>query len=434
MVLFEPAVTVASMGPSEEQVVVERVAVTPLSVGRRSPTSLIFFPFAPTSMYECCPYEVIEIESSEALRRHLDREGSLRNVVVQGIDLAGSDVEAALTTVPAEDACFLGCQLSDAAEQHVRETGGTIFPDFVGVPFRPYRASLYSPDELMEGYERGQPDTRNQTVDARIYRYFKDRKRDGRDVPIMDALAFRIHDHAIDNALRDLLSPDDGPDRQVVGIMGGHQLARDTDLYRRVARVARRLTRAGLFVATGGGPGAMEAANLGAALAPHAPAALNDAVDTLAAAPHYTDDAYLDRALDVCERYPDRAESLAVPTWFYGHEPSNLFSTHVAKYFANSIREDGLLAIATYGVVYAPGSAGTIQEVFMDAAQNHYETFGPASPMVFLDRTYWTETKPVYPLMETLATDTPFEDCLTATDDVEATVSFIEDHAATREA
>jgi hypothetical protein len=178
----------------------------------------------------------------------------------------------------------------------------------------------------------------------------------------------------------------------------------------------------------------MEAANLGAALALYEPNAVDDAVDTLAAAPHYTDDAYLDHAFDVRDRYPDRAGSLAVPTWFYGHEPSSLFSTHVAKYFANSIRKDGLLAIATYGVVYAPGSAGTIQEVFMDAAQNHYETFGPASPMVFLDRTYWTETKPVFPLMKTLAADTAHEECLTATDDVETAVSRIEDHAPTRPA
>ena len=35
----------------------------------------------------------------------------------------------------------------------------------------------------------------------------------------------------------------------------------------------------------------------------------------------------------------------------------------MAKYFSNSLREDGLLAIATHGVVYAPGSAGTTQDV-----------------------------------------------------------------------
>ena len=385
-------------------------------------------------MYDCCPHDIIEIESAEALRRHIAQEESLRNTAVQGIDLTAPDIDAALTSVSAEDACFLGCELSEAAEEHVRETGGTVFPGFVGVPFRPYRSSLYTPAELMDGYERGHPETRDETTDARIYRYFKARKRDGRDAPVMDALAFRIHDHAIDNALRDLLFPDDGADRRVVGIMGGHQLRRDDALYRQVVRLAWRLTQAGFFVATGGGPGAMEAANLGAALAPYGLDALDDAVDRLASAPHYEDDAYVDRAYDVREHYPDRAESLAVPTWFYGHEPSNLFSTHVAKYFANSIREDGLLAIATYGVVYAPGSAGTIQEVFMDAAQNHYETFGPASPMVFLDRTYWTETKPVYPLVETLADGTPYEDQLILTDDVDTVVSRMETHAPTRAA
>jgi predicted Rossmann-fold nucleotide-binding protein len=384
-------------------------------------------------MYDCCPHDITEIESPQALLRYVEREGSLRNTAIQGVDLTDPDVEAALTSVSTEDACFLGCDLSETAEQHVRATGGTIFPGFVGVPFRPYRASLYTPAELMEGYEHGRPDTRTDTRDARIYRYFKDRKRDGRDAPVMDALAFRIHDHAIDNALRDLLFPGDRDERRVVGIMGGHQLQRDAPLFRQVAHLAWRLTRAGFFVATGGGPGAMEAANLGAALASYEPDAVDDAVDRLAPAPHYEDDAYLDRALDVRDRYPDRAESLAVPTWFYGHEPSNLFSTHVAKYFANSIREDGLLAIATHGVVYAPGSAGTIQEVFMDAAQNHYETFGPASPMVFLDRTYWTETKPVYPLMQTLAADTPYHDWLTATDDITTVVSLIEEHATVRD-
>jgi predicted Rossmann-fold nucleotide-binding protein len=383
-------------------------------------------------MYECCPSRVVEIEHAAALRAHIEETGGLHDVVVQGLDLTDEATEAALTSVPAEDACFLGCRFTDAAETHVRTTGGTIFPAFVGLPFNPYRSGLYTPDELMEGYERGRPETRETTLDARIYEYFKSRQLDGRDAPVMDALAFRIHDHAVDDALRRLLRPENGPDRQVVGVMGGHQLGRDTDTYRRVARIGGRLAREGFFVATGGGPGAMEAANLGAALAEYAPEAVDDAVDTLAAAPHYEDEAYVERAVAVRERYPDRTESLAVPTWFYGHEPSNLFPTHVAKYFANSIREDGLLAIATYGVIYAPGSAGTVQEVFMDAAQNHYETFGPASPMVFFGTDYWTDEKPVYPLLETLAEGTPYEDQLRVTDAVDRVVDAIADYAETR--
>ena len=128
------------------------------------------------------------------------------------------------------------------------------------------------------------------------------------------------------------------------------------------------------------------------------------------------------------ERWPapsDAPSSLGVPTWHYGHEPPNVFAGEIAKYFANSIREDGLLAIALAGVVFAPGSAGTIQEVFQDAAQNHYESFGIVSPMVFLDEVYWTERKPVYPLLRDLATGYSYGELVTAVDDAATAVEFI---------
>ena len=54
--------------------------------------------------------------------------------------------------------------------------------------------------------------------------------------------------------------------------------------------------------------------------------------------------------------WPDGGESLGVPTWVYVDEPTGGFATHIAKYFTNSIREDGLLAIARSGVVYAPAA------------------------------------------------------------------------------
>jgi len=382
-------------------------------------------------MYECCPVQLTEIESLEDLHNHIEIHGSLESVVVQGLDLL-TNGGSIVRSVSTEDSCFLGCRMDDSIEQHIRETGGTVFPAFTEIPFHPYRSSLYTPGELLDGYDPDRDAPLSTTVDGRIYSYFRERRRTGRDVPVMDALAFRIHDHAIDDALRQLLNPEDGPSRRVVGIMGGHQVRRDSELYADVTHLGWRLSRNGFFVATGGGPGAMEAANLGASLASYDESTLDTSIQHLEQAPHFEDDGYIDAAMNVRREFPDRTESLAVPTWFYGHEPSNVFSTHIAKYFANSIREDGLLAISTCGVVFAPGSAGTIQEVFMDAAQNHYETFGPASPMVFFDRTYWTETKPVFPLLKQLAADAPHADHLTATDDVDGIVETLERYAAAR--
>ena len=69
-------------------------------------------------------------------------------------------------------------------------------------------------------------------------------------------------------------------------------------------------------------------------------------------------------------------------------------ATHVAKYFTNSIREDGLLALARAGVVYAPGGAGTAQEIFTDAAQNTNTLYEVRSPMVFFERAFYEEAEP----------------------------------------
>ena len=56
--------------------------------------------------------------------------------------------------------------------------------------------------------------------------------------------------------------------------------------------------------------------------------------------------------------------SIGIPTWFYGHEPPNGFAGKIAKFFSNALREDILLVLVTSGVVYLPGAAGTVQEVF----------------------------------------------------------------------
>lgn len=135
----------------------------------------------------------------------------------------------------------------------------------------------------------------------------------------------------------------------------------------------------------------MEAANLAGWFAPFEDSALDAALVELARAPSYATDprAYEECALGIRRHWPSGGESLGVATWVYGHEPTTGFATSLAKYFTNSLREDGLLAIARSGVVYAPGGAGTEQEIFADSAQNSLNLEGVRSPMVFFGTAYF---------------------------------------------
>ena len=140
----------------------------------------------------------------------------------------------------------------------------------------------------------------------------------------------------------------------------------------------------------------MEAANLGAWFGPFDDDQLDAAIGLLARAPTYAADRerYVEGALEVRDRWPGGGESLGVPTWVYLHEPTTGFATHIAKYFTNSIRENGLLAIARSGVVYAPGGPGTEQEIVTDTAQNSLTLYQVRSPMVFLGRRHFTVDRP----------------------------------------
>ncbi len=282
------------------------------------------------------------------------------------------------------------------------------------LPVPPFRSALYTPEELFAGFDPDRPGSYAETPDLRTYR--STRTPASRDVGMLWAL----HDQCITEARDGLITG-----RKVVAIMGGHAMARTDPAYAEVARLARRLSRWGALLTSGGGPGAMEATHLGARLAPCPDHVLDEALAVLARQPEFPHGpALVDRAgvidedmlarlhawqvpaFEVAARVPTAiaGPSLAVPTWFYGHEPPTPLATHLAKYFSNATREDGLLAIAGDGIVFAPGWAGTLQEVFQDAAQNHYRVFHDRfSPMAFFDLGgCWTDRFPLGPLLETL--------------------------------
>jgi predicted Rossmann-fold nucleotide-binding protein len=331
------------------------------------------------------------------------------------------------------DGClFLSCQLTPAQAGFLTISGGTVIRDGDGRPYTAHRAQLYEVDELFAGFDPDNDAGYEATVDAQIYRHWTDT---GRQYPpsISESLARRLHDHSISGALYAEL---DG--QRPVAIMGGHGVERSEPLFSSIGRISRALARDGFLMLSGGGPGAMEATHFGAWMAHFGDEDFSDAVDMLSPRPsegepgkEYADADWLHRAFEVRQRWPIESPtytSIGIPTWMYGHEPPSAFATRIAKYFANSVREEGLLAVATHGVVFAPGSAGTIQEIFQDAAQNHYASFGPASPMVLLGIDYWTSHRPVWPLLESLADGYGYRNLITLTDDEDEAIETIRNY------
>src|SRR5512132_825752 len=276
---------------------------------------------------------------------------------------------------------------------------------------RPER--LYTRDDLMQGWHPGAD--HSATLDGRIYDYVK--AHGGRAPDVDEGLAQCTHDHFIDVALAGYLMQ---AGRPVAGVMGGSSTLPADPNYRRVVHLTAALTRRGYLVVCGGGLGIMEAANLGAYLAERSDAERDHAVDTLAAAPPWPEDpaGYMAVADDLRARLAPGGDSLAIPTWVTAGEPISLFATHIAKYFSNSIREDGMLAVATAGIVFAPGGAGTMQELFQNGAKNASRVFG-RSPMAFLDSYHYCEETGLYPALLRQAERLGFADLLSVGDEPE---------------
>ena len=351
------------------------------------------------------PTEIESLDEFDRLTSHGTRD--LGRLHLQSVDL--SDRADVVARIEVSGALFLGCRFAPGtgpgSEIDVLERGGLVFPAVPDVPFDPYRASLYTPTDLYDHLDHGYA----ATLDAAAYAWSRGPR------TLDKSLAAALHDHAIDDAVEEFAEG-----RSLVGVMGGHAVARDTPAYLTAARLGHALAGGdGLTLLTGGGPGAMEAANLGAWLAGEPEDALERATGLLAAVPEFTPDVtgWARAAFAVRERWPSGGVSVGIPTWFYGHEPPNVFATAVAKYFRNALREDVLLRLCRAGIVFLPGAAGTVQEIFQSACANYYTEPDLVAPMVLLGRDYWTAQVPVWPLLDVLGRGRAFGPRLYLLDD-----------------
>ena len=376
--------------------------------------------------------------------------GAKTPATVAGVDLrplAGKFGAAAL-----EGSMFLGCTIDDDLACRMRASKASILdePVHFAPKLRAFRTSLYSVPDLYAGLAEDGAGWEG-TPDYAGFEWFMDTTlRVPKRLPVALSLSAVLHDTLQEALFRAFVH-----EREVVAIMGGHDVRRQPpqgarDIYWECVGLAKTLTEKGFLIATGGGPGLMEAANLGALLA-HKPQAMVDHARALMSNAPYGDKAWRETARDTRAlvlgswdaEVPPAQFSLGMPTWHYGHEPPNMFASHHAKMFYNSLREDGLVTIANSGVVFFAGNAGTVQEIFQDATQNYY--LGPGqspTPMIFFnadgywdrdpDNVYWPTSrpadrrKPLLPLIRQLALEKDFLKSLLVTDNPAAIVDFLE--------
>ncbi|MCF0175652.1 MAG: hypothetical protein HUJ94_02325 [Bacteroidales bacterium] len=361
------------------------------------------------------PYK--EIESLEAI----PEDTHIVHCAFQSLDFRS--IRYRLVDKSFSDCLFLGCIIPKEMDEKI-DLSCLVLPK-LGMPYKAFTNSLYTPETLYEGYDPADPATFADCFDSRIYREYVSRGKYTQD--IRETLGRTIHDHSITDAVSDFVGRYEK--HNVVSIMGGHAMKRSDEEYMKIVRISKKLTENGKLMVSGGGPGAMEATHFGAWMAGRSEEELADAVRMLSHAETFRDRGWLESAFAVCEKYPQiRFRSLGIPTWLYGHEPSTPFATDIAKFFDNSLRENQIISVAMGGIIFTPGSAGTVREIFQDAEQNHYRTLGHESPMVFLGTSFYRKEVPVYGFLQQMLNHERYKHLLLSiTDDENLIIKTIMD-------
>jgi predicted Rossmann-fold nucleotide-binding protein len=372
----------------------------------------------------------------------------MEGFIFQEVDFSQA---AYFSSLPLQGASFWACKFpNNLSSNDIRQMGARyVTSNPPSVPFKPLRAFLYNQEEM-------------KIVDQQIYQFFLSQSN---SFPAQ--LAMSVHDFSIMDALMDYAEG-----KSFVAICGGHALLRGSEAYLQVMELGNRIANAGFIALSGGGPGAMEACNLGAYIAglqhhhPRSPGVVcheeqqggtkvddgEAEVSNEQATPAVRDRCNhrdLHRAWQILAQHPSpegRPEfenvaaaeavikefgptrcytpSLGIPTWRYGHEPPNLFTSYHAKFFQNSVREAVLLDICYGGLIMTPGGPGTMQEVFQAACRCAYAPVGYEYPIIFYGVEYWKESG-VWDIIQRQAKGRKYFDYLLLSDSVDEIMSHL---------
>ncbi len=205
-------------------------------------------------------------------------------------------------------------RVAPAIDVQSRGDSGAAMSNFLPY-FQIIRSGLYAGRDLFAGFDVNAPASFGLTPEFLIYRQFV---AGGGAISggYLSTMMQSLHDNSIAQALRVWLA-----NEKCSAPPGGHDLARTDPAYTQIAQRARPL-------------------------------------------------ASLKVAMRAPELIAKPAASVAVPAGRFGHGPGTPLATQIARYFENSVREDGLVSIGTYGVMFAAGTAGTIQEIFQNTTNN----------------------------------------------------------------
>jgi predicted Rossmann-fold nucleotide-binding protein len=398
------------------------------------------------------------IDTPDALQCWL-KSDPIEPATIQSLDLSGMD--AVFAKIRLTGSVFLGCKLGAGLAAKIHADGAGLVTELAALPpsLPAFAPGIYTVADLYEGMGEDGSNW-EKTPDYEGFKFFNHEANVPKQLSPAQSIAARLHDTVQQQAVEQFLK-----DRDVVAIMGGHDFKRvldpkdkasgKADVYWECVSIAKALTEKNFLVLTGGGPGLMEAGNLGALLA-GADDNLVSEVRALLLNHSFESKEWRATAMAARKKIlgawdaepPQEKFSLGIPTWLYGHEPPNLFASHQSKMFYNSLREDGLVTLANKGVIFFEGNGGTVQEVFQDLTQNYYLGKGQApTPMIFYNAGgYWdrscsdlpwptdnpmSKRKPLLPLVKQLAIEKRFVSAVMVTDRADTAIQFL---VASREA